>query len=154
MTALVAVNSYARLSATAGYDEGYTEEFLEAWLSIVVEKWGRNISAAPIFGPAGDDPLLITRLARLERLIANPRDAVALHRALNHFDVRELVPAVRCPALVVFLTGSVSGRAGARWLADNLPSGRYTELPGHFMPTAREADALGAAIEAFLRENA
>lgn len=152
VSALVAVNTFARLSATAGYDEGYSAEFLETWLSFVGEKWGRNLSAAPIFGPAGDDPLLITRLARLERLVANPRDAVALHRALNHFDVRELVPAVRCPALVVFLTGSVSGRAGARWLADNLPAGHYTELPGHFMPTASEADALGAAIEAFLRD--
>jgi DNA-binding SARP family transcriptional activator/pimeloyl-ACP methyl ester carboxylesterase len=153
VTRLVTVNSYARLSTAPGYTAGLSQDLLEAFLTLVSEKWGRNVSASPIFGPAGNDPALITRLARLERLTASPRDAIAMHRVLNDFDVRDLLPAVSCPALVIFLTSSISGEAGARWLADNLPSARYVELPGFLVPTAAEGDELGATIDAFLRDD-
>jgi len=153
VTKLVLVNSYARLSATADYPAGFDAEFLRQWLDIVAAKWGRNMSASPIFGPDGEDPQLATHVARLERLTASPHHAVELHRALNDFDVRPLLPGVTCPSLVVFLHHSVSGRDTARWLAENLPSSDYLELPGYFMPTPHEASGLAAAIARFLHED-
>lgn len=148
--ALVMVNSYARLSATHDYPAGFTAEALDLWLQIVAGKWGKSLSASPIFGSSGDDPQVITRVARLERLIASPRHAVELHRALNDFDVRPLLPKVSCPSLVVFLERSVTGRDTARWLAERLPSSRYLELPGYFMPSPEEAEVLAAEISGFL----
>jgi DNA-binding SARP family transcriptional activator/pimeloyl-ACP methyl ester carboxylesterase len=148
---LVVVNSYARLSSTTGYDGGIPAELLEPWLAFIARKWGRAMSAAPIFGPLGDEPRFTTQLARLERLTASPSEAVELHRSLNDFDVRDLVAAVRCPSLVVYLDRSASGRSGARWLAENLPDADYAELPGHFLPTTSEAEALGTRIAVFLR---
>jgi len=149
---VVLVNGYARLSDTDGYDVGHPARRLDGWLGLVAEKWGREVSAAPIAGPIGNDPHFIARQARWERLTASPRDAVALHRALNDIDVRDLVGDVTCPALVIFLADSVTGRAVAEWLAAQLPFGQFRELPGTFLPTAAEAASVGAAISRFVAE--
>lgn len=106
----------------------------------------------PIFSTAvASDPTLISRVSRLERLTASPRYALQLHRALNEFDVRPFLSAVRCPVFVLYLTESVTGRAAAKWLADALPSSLYREMPGAFVPTAEEGSAAGEVIAQFLK---
>lgn len=150
VTRMAVINSYARLGATPDYPEGMPQEMLEGWLDFVGQTWGKNMPVTPIFGPAGDDPTLIARLGRLERLTATARDAVAMHRNLNAFDVREALLGVACPVLVVHLDGSMTTTAVSRYLAERLPSARYVELPGHFVPTAIEAIALGEEVAQFL----
>ena len=144
------VNAFARLGAAHDYPEGMPEGLLERWLEAVGAKWGKSEPAPQLFGPAGNDPAFITRLARIERLTATSGDAVAMHRALNEFDVRDVLDHVRCPVLVVHSIGSVTPRSAAVHLATHLPSARFVELAGHFIPTAEDALRLGSEVAQFL----
>jgi hypothetical protein len=92
-----------------------------------------------------------TRSARLNRLIATPREAARIQRAVHDFDVRAFVAEVRAPTLIVHLADSATGVANARWLADHLPDAEYVELSGYYLPTAEEARAVGDRLVEFIR---
>lgn len=146
------VNGYARLSAAPDYEAGLPKDVVDAFLAMMEVTWGTDGPAVPIFGPVvGMDIDVRTRAGRLNRLIASPREAVAIQRAVIDFDVRAELPAVQVPALVVHLADSVTGTANARWLADHLPDATYIELPGWYLPTADEARAVGDAVVDFVR---
>lgn len=146
------INGYARLEATPDHPQGIPHEVLESFLHYVEGVWGSDVPKYGIFDPeVAADPALISRFSRFERLTASVPDAVAMLRALNSFDVRDVVPAVRCPALVAFLSGSITGPENARYLADHLPEAQYVELAGYFVPKTGEARALADALERFLR---
>jgi DNA-binding SARP family transcriptional activator/pimeloyl-ACP methyl ester carboxylesterase len=146
------LNGYARLSQAPGYEVGFTDEFLETFIQFVEQSWGTTRPLVPIFSEdVAFDPAVIARVSRLERLSATPRQAKELHRALNGFDVRPLLADVRCPVLVAFLTDSLTGEVRARWLADHLPSARFVESPGAFVPTGADAIALAELVEEYLR---
>ena len=86
----------------------------------------------------------------MERLTLTPARAVEMQRLAATFDITSLLPDVRCPVLVVGLRESISGAANARALADLLPSPTYVELPGYFVPTAAETDAVANEVIEFL----
>ncbi|HVM53040.1 MAG TPA: alpha/beta fold hydrolase [Acidimicrobiales bacterium] len=152
VSSVAIVNGYARLSATEGYDAGHPDEVLDEFLAFMERIWGTDAPPVPILGPvAGMDPEVRARTGRLNRLIATPREAVGIQRAVHGFDVRAELPGVRAPVLVVHLEHSINGAANARWLADHLPRATYVELPGYFLPTAQEARTLGDTLVEFIR---
>ena len=148
---VVVVNSYARLSAGPDYPHGLPQHLLDAFTDEVERVWGTHRPLGGIFDPrTASDPDVIRRVSRIERLVATPREAAELRRRLDDFDVRPLLPAVRCSVLVAFLTGSLTGSAGARWLAEHLPSGEYVEAPGYFVPSVADATILAELVNRFL----
>ena len=152
VSCVAVVNGYARLSAAPDYEAGLAEDVLETFLATMEATWGTDGPAVPILGPvAGVDLDVRTRAGRLNRLIASPREAVTIQRAVHAFDVRAALPGVQVPALVVHLADSITGAANARWLAEHLPDATYLELPGWYLPTADEARAVGDAIVDFIR---
>jgi DNA-binding SARP family transcriptional activator/pimeloyl-ACP methyl ester carboxylesterase len=151
VTHVVAITSYPRLTATTDHPHGLSTDFLEAFLALMADKWGLEKPLFPIFGPdVAYDPALITQVTRMERLTLTPARAVEMQRLASTFDVRSLLPDVHCPVLVVGLRESLSGAGNARALADLLPSASYVELPGYFVPTAAESDAIADAVVEFL----
>jgi pimeloyl-ACP methyl ester carboxylesterase len=154
---VVAVNGYARLMATSDYPCGHAPQFLETFLGLMTRVWGQERPMHPIFDPiSAEDPQLIAKIARFNRLTASPRDAVDIQRAVNGFDVRDVLPQVRCPVLVAVLRNSVTGVDNARFLAEHLPAAecaKYVELDGHFVPNAAQSAELARAIGAFLHSS-
>jgi class 3 adenylate cyclase len=67
-------------------------------------------------------------------------------------DVRDVLPTVRVPALVIHRRQDrVVNRRAGRDLADRLRDARYVELPGNdHLPWAGDADAIVGEIEEFL----
>jgi pimeloyl-ACP methyl ester carboxylesterase len=151
--AVAAISSYTRLGRTADNPHGLPPDFLDAFLPHMRAVWGTPVPKAPIFHPDdANDPVLIERISRMERLTLTPDQAVEMQRIAWDFDIGPLLSDVACPTLVVALTESVTGRGNARTLADRLAGSRYLELPGHFVPTADQAAVLGRAIADFLAE--
>jgi DNA-binding SARP family transcriptional activator/pimeloyl-ACP methyl ester carboxylesterase len=151
VSALVLVNSYARLSRAPDYPAGFPNEELEQFLRMVEQRWGRLEPKDAIFGPeGGGGPEIVAAIARFERLTFSPREVVEVLRTVNEFDVRRALPFVRCPSLVVFLRGSVTGEGLARYLAEHIEGARFLELPGYFQPTGEAARSLADAIAGFL----
>jgi DNA-binding SARP family transcriptional activator/pimeloyl-ACP methyl ester carboxylesterase len=148
---VVAISGYPRLAACDDYQDGLAADFLEAFLELLERSWGAEVSGEPIFGPVvGNDAAVMAAVARINRLTATPRQAVAMQRDSYWFDIRPLLPEVRCPVLVVGLEQSITGLAGARALAAMVPGSRYVELPGWFIPSEAEVAAIADEIDAFV----
>jgi class 3 adenylate cyclase len=85
---------------------------------------------------------------RVFRLSVSPGAAVAYERAMFDVDVRDVLPLVRAPTLVLRRTSFA--RAG-RYLVEHIPNARLVELPGHdFGPQFGDARRLFDELEAFL----
>jgi class 3 adenylate cyclase len=88
---------------------------------------------------------------RVFRLSVSPGAAVAYQRATIDVDVRDVLPLVRAPTLVLQRTGLDSFARSGRYLVEHIPNARLVELPGrdlapHFGDEGRLLDEL----EAFL----
>ncbi|HLE39797.1 MAG TPA: adenylate/guanylate cyclase domain-containing protein, partial [Acidimicrobiia bacterium] len=69
--------------------------------------------------------------AKLERLAASPGAAVALARMVKQIDVRDILPTIRVPTLVLHRRDdqAVPLKEG-RYIADHVPGAKFIALPG------------------------
>ena len=83
---------------------------------------------------------------------ASPRAAAALLRMNSRIDVRDVMPSISVPTLILHRTGDrdVDIEEG-RYIAKQIPGARFVELPGdeHVIP-AGDVDRLADEIEEFL----
>jgi class 3 adenylate cyclase len=128
--ALVTINSYARLRRAPDYPWGFPASAEEAVLKVIQDTWGTGTSMAwlnPGFpGERGQE-----WLAKLERAAGSPRRAVMKQRLVFDVDVRDVLPAITVPTLVVHTGGNRMYRVEhGRFLAEHIAGARYLELPG------------------------
>jgi pimeloyl-ACP methyl ester carboxylesterase len=123
------------------------------------ESWGTDEDARAVirdwFAPsAQDDEELVKWSAELMRLGASPGAAIALSRMNLEVDVRNILPTIRVPTLVVNRVGDRDAKIGeARYLAAHIPGAILAELPGiDHAPWVGDQDSLFSAIERFLAE--
>ncbi len=83
------------------------------------------------------------------RLSASPGAARDLERMNMEIDVRQVLPAIRLPTLVLNRAEDRADRA--RHMAAQIPGARYVELPGRdHAPWVGDADALVDAVREFV----
>src|SRR6185312_13641821 len=69
--------------------------------------------------------------ARMERLAASPRTLALMFPLAMEVDVREVLPAIRVPTLVVqHSDGVVIPPAKGKYIAEHIPGAKYVEVPG------------------------
>jgi hypothetical protein len=127
-------------------------EFEEAMdLETVVSRWGKGL-AADIFAPSRKgDPQLHEQFGRLQVQSATPHDAVAFMRMAFEIDVRDVVPAVTAPTLILHRVGDkICSVENARWLARNIEGASYVELPGENHLPFIDGDDILDEIQEFL----
>jgi class 3 adenylate cyclase/alpha-beta hydrolase superfamily lysophospholipase len=134
-SALVLVNSYARIVEDHGYDAGMPRPFMEAFFAQVVERWGKvDASTSPTSKPGPEAELW----ARYQRQAASPGTVSTLIKQLMDTDIRPALPTIQAPTLVlVHEHTSISRAVGrdiwrgfARQMADEIPGARYVDVPG------------------------
>jgi pimeloyl-ACP methyl ester carboxylesterase len=128
-------------------------EAIEGLVSYIESAWGTG-RCLPLFAPSrANDPVLQNWWAKLERLGASPAAAATLLRMNGQINVRDIIPTIRVPTLVIHRTGDrlIPAKAG-RSLAKHIPGARYIELPGedHLFFVGGNADRIADAIEEFL----
>jgi class 3 adenylate cyclase len=130
--ALVLANATARISAAPGYEIGAPPELQERLISMAEQTWGRSgaISAAINPSLAGDTAAL-DAWARFFRLSASPATAVAVMRMLFELDVRDVLPTIGVPTLVVHRQDNpiITVHQG-RYLADHIEGAKFVAVPG------------------------
>jgi class 3 adenylate cyclase len=92
-------------------------------------------------------------LARFERASGSPRRAAQKQRLVFDVDIRDVLPAVSVPTLVVQSRGNRWIRPGhGLYLAEHIPRARYLESPGegHWPWVAEGAEAFMDEVEEFL----
>ena len=130
--ALVCCGAMARSTPDDDYPLGTPKEALvEAGAELVAPHWGTGAMIEVAAPSHADDPAARAMFARLERSSASPGMLGQLALMFFDIDVRDVVPSVHVPSLVVHRRHDrlVNVRHG-RWLAEHLPNARYLELDG------------------------
>jgi class 3 adenylate cyclase len=152
--ALIMYASVARTSWAPDYDWAMTREERELLTERIVADWGEVDSRQMLlWAPSmADDPALAAWFARMQRLAASPGEARVISRAMVDLDVRDALPRIRVPALVMHRPQElVWDVRHSRYLAEHIPGARYVELEGaDSFPFVGDTDAILEEIEEFL----
>ena len=153
---LVLFNSTPRRTRSPDMPWNATRTEVEERLQRVIRAWGNLDAMAELMKPAhssaSQDELL--DVARRARLSHSPA-AVAAYLLPNlDLDVRDVLPSIRVPTLVMYRAHPEFPREqSARYLAEHIPASRLVQLPGVEMPPALgDQEALFAELERFLSE--
>jgi class 3 adenylate cyclase len=86
------------------------------------------------------------------RMGASPGAAVALTKMNAEIDVRDVLPSVRVPTLVIHRTGDTCLKVEeGRYVADRIPNAKYVELDGiDHLPFVGDQDSILDEIEQFV----
>jgi class 3 adenylate cyclase/pimeloyl-ACP methyl ester carboxylesterase len=88
---------------------------------------------------------------RVFRLSVSPGAAAAYIRANLDVDVRDVLPLIRVPTLVLLRVDGVYAVPSSRYVAEHIPGAHLVELPGRdFGAMFGDQDRLFAELEAFL----
>ena len=118
--------------------------------------WGSEPMARMLVGmlapSLADDQQFLQFMARATRSSVSPGAALAWLRMITDIDVREALPQIRVPTLIVHRTGDRAVDVGAsRYAAGRIPGARLVELPdGDNLPFVGDSEAIAAEIEEFL----
>lgn len=140
-----------RMVHAPDYDWALTDEERAAQLERIVEQWGRNSPDNPWTVYMGRDEEARRLGARHQRLAMGPGDAAAAIGLAGKVDVRDALPSVQCPTLVLRREddGFLDVRH-SRYVAEHIPGARYVEVPGDTQVWLGDPAAPCAEIETFL----
>jgi class 3 adenylate cyclase len=106
--------------------------------------------AAYVFPDLPPDDGRIDRFALWMRAAGGPGDAVALFDVDRETDIRDLLPIIRVPTLIVHRTGDLSLAIDhGRYVAERIPGAEFVELPGRTHGWIESPDLIDA-IERFV----
>ena len=150
ITSLVLLNGFARFARSSDYSAGLPEELHEVVADQVEQNWGTG-SLVLLFGPSFEGrPGIEEWWGRVERYGATPRMARARLEAVLQLDVRNILPLVSVPTLVVHNRDNKYVRvAHGRYLADHIPGARLLERDAADHFPLPDPDLVGA-IEEFV----
>jgi pimeloyl-ACP methyl ester carboxylesterase len=150
--ALVLLGTCARGAWAADYPWGQTAEQQQECVASILRDWGGPVGVAQCAPSRAADPIFRTWWSTYLRLGASPAAAVALARMNAGLDVRDALPAIRVPTLVLHRSGDrVMPAAGACYIADRIVSARLVELAGDdHLPFVGDQDAIVDEIGRFM----
>jgi class 3 adenylate cyclase len=151
-SALVMCGSVAKVVRDEGYPWGLPAEQLEDFIRLCEEQWGGPVMVE-LFAPSmAHDAEFRDSFSRRARMAASPGAAVGYIRMNFDVDVRDVLPAVRVPTLVLNRTGDrLFPPEAGRDLAAHIPGARFVELPGSdHLPWVGDTEALVGEVEEFL----
>jgi pimeloyl-ACP methyl ester carboxylesterase len=130
-SALIMYGTYARWIRDPDTPWMPTRDEHEKAMEAFERGWGSTIGLRVLAPSVADDKIARDNYAKLFRAAASPGAGVALYRMNIEIDVRQVLPAIRVPTLIVHRTGDklIDFRAG-RYMASVIPGAKYVELPG------------------------
>jgi class 3 adenylate cyclase len=130
--ALVCTGGMARSTYAEDYPWAtQAEALVESGLELILPHWGDG-SLIEVSSPSqADNQESRAFYGRLERSTASPGMLTALFQMFLDLDVRDVVPSVHAPALILHRSRDplVNVRHG-RWLAEHMPNARMVEFEG------------------------
>lgn len=108
-----------------------TEEQFEEAMATLAGRWGSGRMIDYVAPSLAGDARAREWAGRLQINAATPGAAEAFMRMAFDIDIRDIVPAVRVPTLVIHrVDDQVCHVENARFLAAHIPDAKYVELPG------------------------
>jgi class 3 adenylate cyclase len=148
--ALVIHGSNARTAWAPDYPWGTTRERHEQELKLIDQLWGTEQFVREWFTSMADDPAMIAWEAKLARYGMSPGAAVAYERMTYEDDVRDVLPAIHVPTLILHRVRD--NPEDNRYLAEHIPGAEYIPLEGdEHVPYLGDQDSVTREIERFVR---
>lgn len=149
VAALVLYGSLPRFAWAPDFPWGQPLEEWRRELEQEVRDWG-TVEGIRAYWPEATDEEA-ERLARSERLSASPSAYRHIEEMNMAIDVREILPSISVPTLVLHRVGDGLPIGGARWTAERIPGAQLVELEGsHHMIVRGDWRAVADAVESFL----
>ncbi len=151
-TALVMIGTYAKRIKDEDYPWGVSSEDREAFFEMMQRDWGKPVGIEERAPSLVGDEEFSDWWATYLRMGASPGAAVALTKMNAEIDVRNVLPTVRVPTLVIHRTGDLCLKVEeGRFVASLIPGCKYVELEGidHLPFVGDQAEVLDE-IEEFL----
>jgi len=150
--ALVLYGSWARRVSGPDYPFGPSEEELGEVVAGMERAWASGEWWDGGRPSEFDDARHRRWWARYLRMAASPAMAQNVIRMNIRLDVRDVLPKIDLPTLILHRTGDTWIDVGhARYMAEHIPDATYVELPGaDHRPWLGDVDAIADEIEVFL----
>jgi class 3 adenylate cyclase len=155
-TALIGWSAIARTLWAPDYPWGMSESAYDEEVRAVEQGWGTfelaREWAGYVIPDAVDDEARVRLFSDWMRSIGGPGDAVELFEVDRETDIRDILPAIRVPTLIVHRAEDRSFAIGhGTYVAERIPGARFVELPGDVHGWV-ESDDLFDEVERFVRE--
>src|SRR5262245_1780258 len=151
--ALVLIGGFARYLWAPDHPWGRTDEEydreVEEDLKVLGTREEALISMGTITGLDDDDE--IRAFVDLYRQSVTPGGMRALGLMNKDIDVRDVLPSIQAPTLIVHGERDHVPVEGARWMAGRIPGARMLELPGaRHVPAGKHLERAVSEIKSFL----
>jgi pimeloyl-ACP methyl ester carboxylesterase len=150
--ALVLYGSTPRFRTDEDISWGATDAEMQVLLDQISERWGEG-ALLSTFAPSGvGDPGMDEVWSRFQRAGASPAMARSVISALFQIDVRDILPTIQVPTLVLHRTGDrIAPIEGARLMAEKIPGARMIEYEGDdHVPFTGDFNPMVDEMEEFL----
>ncbi len=151
-TALLLVGSYAKRIRSEDYPWAPTVEERAREIEETEATWGSPEAFRALAPSKANDQDFQRWIGRYLRQSASPKAAAALLRMNTQIDVRDVLPTIGVPTLLIYRTDDADVQVDeGRYIAERIPGSKFVELPGvdHLMWTG-DTDALLDEVEGFL----
>jgi pimeloyl-ACP methyl ester carboxylesterase/DNA-binding winged helix-turn-helix (wHTH) protein/class 3 adenylate cyclase len=151
-TALVMIGTYAKRIKDEEYPWGVSPEDREAFFELMQRDWGKPVGIEERAPSMTEDENFRNWWATYLRMGASPGAAVALTKMNAEIDVRNVLPSVRVPTMVIHRNGDLCLKVEeGRFVAGLIPGCKYVELDGiDHLPFVGNQDEILDEIEVFL----
>jgi class 3 adenylate cyclase len=149
---LILYGAFARRIWDPDYPWAPTLKQREEWIDSLERGWGSDVELETLAPSRAKDEGFKKWFTTYGRLSVSPAAAVALARMNTYIDVRNVLPSIHVPTLVIHRTGDRDVNVGnGVYLSKNIPEAKFVELPGNDHAwTAGDTDAVVDQIEEFL----
>ena len=131
VSGLVLVNSFARLSRAPDYPWGRGPDLEDEVLDVMRTGWGRGVFLDLVAPSRVGDEDFRRWWARYQRIGASPGTVLSMRKMLGQIDVRDVLPSIRAPTLVLHRAETTWNRIEhGRYLAEHIPGAELVEVPG------------------------
>src|ERR1043166_4405516 len=150
--ALVMIGTYAKRIWDAEYPWGPTAEQRDQFFEVMRQQWGGPVGIEERAPSVAHDPQFRDWWATYLRMGTSPGAAVALTKMNAEIDVRNVLPSIRVPSLVIHRSEDQCLKVEeGRFVAERIPGAKFVELPGDdHLPFVGDQDAILDEVEEFL----
>lgn len=150
--ALVMIGTYAKRIWEEDYPWGVSIAYRDKFFELLQTDWGKPVGIEERAPSLAMDEDFRNWWATYLRMGASPGAAVALTKMNAEIDVRQVLPTIRVPSLVIHRSGDLCLKVEeGRFVASKIPACKYVELEGcDHLPFVGNQDEILDEIEEFL----
>ncbi len=131
-TSLIMYGSYAKRVWDPEYPWAPTSEEREKFYESIKEGWGGPVDLEKLAPGQAHNEHFREWWATYLRRSASPADALALAKMNTEIDIRNILPAIHVPALIIHRTGDIDIDVnGSKYLANKIPGAKFVEVKGN-----------------------